>query len=99
ECAARRCPARNAHRGGLYRRAVLASAGRGGVGEPIAMAFGLPAGELALLIVALLAAGVIAGFLAGLLGIGGGGVLVPVLYEVFRVLDVDPAIRMHLVLG
>ncbi len=25
--------------------------------------------------------------------------LVPVLYEVFRVLDVDPAIRMHLVLG
>ena len=63
------------------------------------MDLGLPAGELALLIVALLAAGLIAGFLAGLLGIGGGGVLVPVLYEVFRILDVDPAIRMHLVLG
>lgn len=63
------------------------------------MLFGLPAGEIALLIVALLAAGLIAGFLAGLLGIGGGGVLVPVLYEVFRILDVDPAIRMHVVLG
>jgi uncharacterized membrane protein YfcA len=63
------------------------------------MEIGLPASELALLIVALLVAGVIAGFLAGLLGIGGGGVLVPVLYEVFRVLDVDESVRMHLVLG
>jgi uncharacterized membrane protein YfcA len=63
------------------------------------MVFGLPASEVALLIFALLVAGMVAGFLAGLLGIGGGGVLVPVLYEVFRVLDVDPAIRMHLVLG
>ncbi|MTD92764.1 TSUP family transporter [Hyphomicrobium sp. xq] len=63
------------------------------------MEIGLPAGELALLIVALLVAGVVAGFLAGLLGIGGGGVLVPVLYEVFRVLDVDESVRMHLVLG
>lgn len=63
------------------------------------MPYGLPAAELAALIVALLAAGLIAGFLAGLLGIGGGGVLVPVLYEVFRFLDIDPAVRMHLVLG
>ena len=63
------------------------------------MVFGLPAGEIVLLIAALLVAGLVAGYLAGLLGIGGGGVLVPVLYEVFRVLDVDPSIRMHLVLG
>jgi len=63
------------------------------------MQFGVPASELILLVIALLAAGLLAGFLAGLLGIGGGGVLVPVLYEVFRVLDVDPAIRMHMALG
>ena len=41
------------------------------------MDLGIPAGEIALLIAALLVAGVVAGFLAGLLGIGGGGVLVP----------------------
>jgi len=63
------------------------------------MLFGIPAGELVMLVAALIVAGLVAGFLAGLLGIGGGGVLVPVLYEVFRILDVDPAIRMHMVLG
>jgi uncharacterized membrane protein YfcA len=63
------------------------------------MDVGVPAGELALLVAALLAAGLVAGFLAGLLGIGGGGVLVPVLYEVFGILDVDPSVRMHLALG
>ena len=63
------------------------------------MDLGVSAGELALLAAALVAAGLAAGFLSGLLGIGGGGVLVPVLYEVFRALDVDPAIRMHLALG
>jgi uncharacterized protein len=63
------------------------------------MGLGVSDGELVMLVVALLAAGLVAGFLAGLLGIGGGGVLVPVLYEIFRILDVDPGIRMHLALG
>ena len=43
------------------------------------MDLGIPAGELALLLCALLAAGFLTGLLAGLLGIGGGGILVPVL--------------------
>lgn len=63
------------------------------------MEIGLSASGLAALIAGLLIAGLVAGFLAGLLGIGGGGIIVPVLYEALRALDIDPAIRMHLVLG
>jgi uncharacterized protein len=59
----------------------------------------LGAGELAMLVAALLAAGLVAGFLAGLLGIGGGGVLVPVLYEAFGAIGVEPDVRMHMALG
>lgn len=63
------------------------------------MDIGVTPAELAAVVVALIAAGIVAGFLAGLLGIGGGGVLVPVLYEVFGFLDFDPSVRMHLTLG
>ncbi len=59
----------------------------------------LSAGELGLLVAGLLAAGMATGLLSGLLGIGGGGILVPVLYETFAALGVDPAIRMHMALG
>jgi uncharacterized membrane protein YfcA len=44
---------------------------------------------------AMLATGAVAGVLAGLFGIGGGIVIVPVLEAVLGFLDVDPAIRMH----
>jgi len=60
---------------------------------------GISAGDLAILTLALLIGGLATGFLAGLLGIGGGGVLVPVLYETFTALGVDEAVRMHMVLG
>jgi uncharacterized membrane protein YfcA len=63
------------------------------------MDLGVPACELAVRVVALLAAGAVTGLLAGLLGIGGGGILVPLLYELFGVLGVDDAIRMHLAVG
>ena len=60
---------------------------------------GMPISELLGLAGALLAAGLVTGLLAGLLGIGGGGILVPALYEVFGALGVDDAIRMHLAVG
>ncbi len=49
--------------------------------------------------VALLATGSVSGFLAGLLGVGGGIVVVPVLYMLFPALGVDESVRMHLAVG
>ena len=48
-----------------------------------------------LLAFAMVATGCVAGVLAGLFGIGGGIVIVPVLEAVLGFLGVDPAIRMH----
>src|SRR5260370_27141420 len=48
---------------------------------------------------AVMAAGVVTGILAGLFGIGGGAVIVPVLYEFFRVLGVPEEVRMQLCIG
>jgi uncharacterized membrane protein YfcA len=48
---------------------------------------------------ALLATGLVAGVLAGLLGVGGGIVIVPVLYHLFTLLGVDEAVRMHAAVG
>jgi uncharacterized protein len=60
---------------------------------------GVPLGEIALLVAAVLIAGVATGILAGLFGIGGGAIIVPVLYEVFRVLGVPEEVRMQLCVG
>lgn len=54
---------------------------------------------VATLILALAAGGMATGFLAGLLGVGGGAFLVPVLYELFTRFGVDESVRMHMVLG
>ncbi len=55
--------------------------------------------EWILLAVAMLATGCVAGVLAGLFGIGGGIVIVPVLEAVLGLLGVDAAIRMHVAVG
>lgn len=55
--------------------------------------------EMGGLVLGLLLTGVLAGILAGLLGVGGGIVVVPVLFYVFALLDIDPALRMHLAVG
>ncbi len=60
---------------------------------------GVPVTELVWLAVAVMVAGVVTGILAGLFGIGGGAVIVPVLFEVFRILDVPEEVRMQLCVG
>lgn len=44
----------------------------------------------------MLASGVVGGLLAGLLGVGGGIVVVPVLEFTLGILGVDPEVRMHI---
>jgi uncharacterized membrane protein YfcA len=63
------------------------------------MILGVPLSELLWLALAIVVGGVVTGLLAGLFGIGGGAVIVPVLYEVFRILEVPDAVRMQLCVG
>ncbi|QKF82966.1 sulfite exporter TauE/SafE family protein [Halarcobacter ebronensis] len=55
--------------------------------------------ELLVLLPILLVCGVVAGVLAGLLGVGGGIVIVPMLYHVFIYMKIDISIAMPLAIG
>jgi uncharacterized protein len=59
----------------------------------------MAASEIAVFAAAVAVSGVVSGLLAGIFGIGGGAVLVPVFYQVFGLLDVDESVRMHLSVG
>jgi uncharacterized protein len=63
------------------------------------MIAGLNASELLELALLLVAVGAVSGFLAGIFGIGGGAILVPVFYECFRLAGVPLEVRMPLCIG
>ena len=60
---------------------------------------GLSAAKLVELALLLVVVGAVSGFLAGIFGIGGGAVLVPVFYECFRLAGVPLEVRMPLCIG
>lgn len=63
------------------------------------MLLAYPIGEIVLLALWIAGAGILVGILAGLFGIGGGAIIVPVLYEVFRALHVPDDLRMQMCIG
>ncbi|HXL12624.1 MAG TPA: sulfite exporter TauE/SafE family protein [Bradyrhizobium sp.] len=63
------------------------------------MVAGLNVAELLELALLLVAVGALSGFLAGVFGIGGGAILVPVFFECFRLAGVPLEVRMPLCIG
>jgi uncharacterized protein len=59
----------------------------------------VPLSEIVWLAIAIIVAGIVTGILAGLFGIGGGAVIVPVLFEVFRIVGVPEEVRFQLCVG
>src|SRR6185312_13298506 len=83
ECDAARRRDRRTARGARASAPACRSSGR-------LMAFYGGNGELGTLALGLVIAGVVGGLVAGMLGVGGGIVVVPILYHVLAALGVDP---------
>jgi uncharacterized membrane protein YfcA len=63
------------------------------------MILSVPLSEFLLLVGLIIVGALVTGILAGLFGIGGGALIVPVLYEVFRILGVPDEVRFQLCVG
>lgn len=63
------------------------------------MLLGMPLSEAAWLVLLIVCGGALVGLLSGVFGIGGGAVIVPVLFEVFRVLGVPDDLRFQMCVG
>jgi uncharacterized protein len=61
--------------------------------------FTVSASQIVLMLALILVAGLATGVLAGLFGIGGGTMIIPALYEVFGALGVSDDVRMQLCIG
>lgn len=61
--------------------------------------FDLPLNEIIAFAAVAIAVGAVAGVLAGVFGIGGGAVMVPVFYQALGVVGVDESVRMHVAVG
>jgi uncharacterized membrane protein YfcA len=61
--------------------------------------FGIPLSEIVWFVALIGIGGALVGVLAGLFGIGGGAIIIPVLYEVFGLLNVPESLRMQLCVG
>src|SRR5947207_5871768 len=73
--------------------------GKTGKGKPEMAIAGLSVTDLVELALMLVAVGALSGFFAGIFGIGGGAILVPVFYECFRLAGVPLEVRMPLCIG
>ena len=59
----------------------------------------MASGDVGTLALGLLIAGVVSGLVAGMLGVGGGIVVVPVMYHVLAAMNVPEDLRMHVAVG